>query len=95
MIFLLNRERVLIELVELSRLRLVGWLGLPESQVVARIEVAANGSPKPVFEIDPEGCKLGSVAIQESIKAVYDRLKLEFSRRAVDLDTRWGDVKKA
>lgn len=89
MIFLLNKERVLLEVTELARLRLAGWLAIDPAQVKARFELGKNNTPKPVFDINTEGCALGSRQVEESTKAIYGLMKEQLVDRLGDLNSRW------
>ena len=86
MIFLLNRERVLLEVVELARLKIAGVLMVPSRAVTARLEMK-SGSLVPVFDVDAEQAKGPSrEELREVIATVYGETTVELSGRLAGLE---------
>jgi hypothetical protein len=81
MIFLLNRERVLVEVVELARLKIAGLLRVPASSVTARLDLK-DGKVSPVFEVETkEALGIPQAAVQEVIASIYAETMTEFAAR--------------
>jgi hypothetical protein len=80
-IFLLNRERVLLEVVELARLKIAALLKLPGPAVSARIELKA-GRLSPVFEVASDMARgLSEVDVREAIASVREGTRAELTTR--------------
>jgi hypothetical protein len=81
MIFLLNRERVLLEVIQLARLKIASLLNVPAQAVAARMELKA-GMVSPVFEVSPDETKeFSEEAVRNAIASVYDRVMDECATR--------------
>lgn len=52
MIFLLNRERILMEMLELAKLKISGKLKIPESEIVAGVTLTKDNKLAPEFKIN-------------------------------------------
>jgi hypothetical protein len=86
-IFLLNRERVLLEVLELARLKIASLLNVPAQAVAARMELNA-GKVSPVFEVrSDEAQELSEEAVGEAIASVYSRIMEEYAIRLDGLQT--------
>lgn len=97
MIFLLNNERVLSEVLELARLKISGILSVRPDEVLAELEVA-DGKLRPKFQLklDNPGA-LEKEYIQKCMADVWLNLvKPELASRLMGLsEVRYGFQKKA
>lgn len=84
MIFLLNRERVLSEILELTKLQISKQLGVSESKVHIKVDLE-NGSIKPSFGIDED---VDPIRVKSVIGDVWGVLREELANRLQDLNTR-------
>ena len=96
LVFLVNKERVLTELVELARLKIVLRLKVAEAKVHAQINVDSAGKLRVEFSVDEDALgdrKLDMVraAIDEEYRAVWVRIK----ERLAGLDRRWPHGQEA
>ena len=90
MIVLLNKERVVYEVVELARLKMAGIMRVPSSAVEAKIELK-GGLLSPTFAIDREQAKgLKSEQMRDVMSTVYTNLKAELKSRLNGLEERRG-----
>jgi hypothetical protein len=81
MIFLLNRERILLEVVELARLKIAALLDVDPARVTTRIELN-EGKVSPVFEVASEGAEeLAEGRVRDVVAAVYSRTMTEYTAR--------------
>lgn len=86
MIFLINRERVLLEVVELARLKIAALLDLPAQAVAARMELEA-GKVSPVFEVASGHARERSEGhIRDVVASVYARTMEEYAARLEGLE---------
>jgi hypothetical protein len=86
-VFLINRERVLLETTELCQLKIAGVLKVPPSQVTFRIE-ASKGKPLPIFEVTNPPPDLEPELVRETMATIYANLKLEMAQRFEGLGER-------
>jgi len=94
MIFLLNQERVVYEVVELARLKMVGVLQVPSSAVEASLEMK-DGKLVPSFGVnmaDAEG--VSEEQAKEVMRLAYVTLKDEMTLRMEGLVDRRGEEKE-
>lgn len=84
MIFLINRERVLKEMMELARLKIATALNISDRLVTAEIKIE-DGKLIPKFKVD--NAQVGSVVlIKRVIESVYIEIKQELAYRLKALD---------
>ena len=84
MYFLLNTERVLLEVMELARLRISNELGLPPEKVSVRFSLE-GGKVVPFFDVDSD---ISELEVQSAIKAIWGQLLKELSTRINGLGDR-------
>jgi hypothetical protein len=85
LIFLLNRERVLLEVVELARLKIAGVLRVPAEAVSAHLE-RKDDKASPVFDISMDEAKgLTQDMVREVIASVYAETSMELANRLAGL----------
>ena len=82
--FLLNTERVLLEVVELARLRISRELGLPPEKVSVRLSLE-GGKVAPCFDVDSD---ISELEVQSAIKTIWGQLLKELSTRINGLGDR-------
>lgn len=85
MIFLLNNERVLSEILELTKLKISESLGISESRVHVKVELE-DGVVKPSFGIDDTDAVESQA--QDAIREVWGQLRLELAARMKGLNSR-------
>lgn len=95
MIFLLNSEYVLWEIVELARLHMCEVLKVPLKAIEAKLELN-NDTLNPEFTVDADYCKgVEPGEIRQVIETVYIDCKQELYERMKDLNlTREGYLDK-
>jgi hypothetical protein len=85
MIFLLNREQVVWEIVELSRLHMCEVLRVPTAAIEAKVELA-NEKLSPEFLVDADQCKgVTKEQIREVMGDIYAECKAELDVRLYGL----------
>lgn len=81
MIFLINHERVIYEILELARLKISGILKVPPDAIRVSVEVE-DGKLCPNVEIDPSQVEgVTPVQVRSVISTIYDRLKIDLRVR--------------
>ncbi len=83
MIFILNREYVLWEIVELARLHMCDVLRVPPNAIEASLELDTdNGKLSPEFQVDADLCKgVSKNDIRDVMGKVYADCKKEMEER--------------
>jgi len=90
MIVLLNKERVIYEVVELARLKMAGIMRVEPRAVTAKIELK-SGALSPSFSVNPLAAKgLKPEQMREVMARVYNNLKVELRSRLEGLEERRG-----
>lgn len=84
MIFLLNRERVLSEIMELATLQISKRLNIPESKVHSNVELDGDRI-KPSFGIDGD---VVSDDANDAIGDVWGVLRVELTNRLLGLNAK-------
>lgn len=86
MIFLLNREYVLWEIVELARLHMAEVLKVPASAIEAELDLGKEVL-SPEFRIDADLCKgVTAEEIKAVMSAVYADCKVELYTRFIGIN---------
>ncbi len=86
MIFLLNSEYVLWEIVELARLQMCEVLKVPAAAIEAKLELN-DDVLNPEFLVDADLCKgVEPEEIRQVLQTVYTDCKQELYERLKDLD---------
>lgn len=94
MIFLLNKEYVVWEVVELARLHMCEVLRVPTIAVEAKLELA-NEKLSPEFLVDAEMCEgVTTESIKEVVEEVYKECKEEMLVRLHGVTKTRADVLK-
>jgi hypothetical protein len=89
-VILVNKERVIFEMVELARLRISMVLGVSQSKVDARCNLDSHGKMQVQFSVDEDSLKtLPPEKVQETIKTEYQKALVRIQERLANL----GDVR--
>lgn len=92
MIFLLNKEYVVWEVVELARLHMCEVLRVPTSAIEAKLELA-NAKLSPEFLVDAEQCKgVTKEQIRDVMGEIYAECKEELQVRLYGVNKTRDDV---
>ena len=86
MLVLLNKERVLVEMLEWAHLRLANILKVPIQAIDAKWELNDDDDIVPTFKVDAEQCEgLDTQTIGEVIENVAHQMKVELRGRMIGL----------
>jgi len=86
-VFLINQERVMLEVTELSTLKIAAAIGVPPGSVTATFEIS-KGRPVPVFQVSDPPNDMDPDVVKTAIEGVYMWMKLELAQRFADLGSR-------
>ena len=81
MVFLLNNERILVEIMELCTLRIAEQTMVKPDSVKVSIELK-DGKINPSFGVD--SCRLSAKKIQSTISSIWEMYKPELIKRMSD-----------
>lgn len=86
MIFIINREYILWEVVELARLHMCEVLKVPPAAIEAKLELS-DEKLSPEFLIDADLCKgVSNVDIRQVMERIYKDCKAEMESRLAMAD---------
>lgn len=95
MLILINKQRVMAEAMELSRMKVAGILKVPMEAVHAQWERNATGGVVPNIAVEfPETPEITESMVRNVIKTVYQNLKIEMAERLDGLKTQRPERRK-
>jgi len=86
MIFLLNRERILKEVLELATLKISEVLGVEPEKINVRVHVE-DGVLKPQFKVGDDYDKMSPPEVGAVITGVWDSVRPELINRLKGMNT--------
>lgn len=86
-VFLLNQERVLLEVMELTRLKIAGALKIAPEDVTCSFDVV-KGKPRPTFAVKNPPPGIEPELVRETMATIYAHMKLELAQRFAGLEER-------
>ena len=95
-IILLNKEWVVFELMEITRLKIARELRINAEAVDATVYIKDDGKLKVELAVKPEAVKFRDVnQVQDVMKRNYLAARTAAQLRMVNIDQRWSDGKEA
>jgi len=86
MIFLLNRERVIMEVLEIARFKISKALGVSPRDVKTRVEIQ-NGKLSPVFDVAKGNLNATEDEVREAVASIYAGITTELAERLEGLQS--------
>jgi hypothetical protein len=95
MLVLINKQRVMAEALELSRMKIAGILRIPLMSIQAQWETNTSGQVVPNFIVEfPETPGITKSQVRQVIKSVYDNLRNELRERLTGLKSQRPERRK-
>jgi len=95
-IILLNKEWVVFELMEITRLKIARELRINAEAVDATVYIKDDGKLKVELAVKPEAVKFRDVnQVQDVMKRNYLAARTAAQLRIANIDQRWSDGKEA